>query len=305
MSSTNPSSTYKLSGKFDPKSLLLLLTASSTISAILGIIYGIALYYMPYQKYAMSLTIAVGIALGLATLYLASFTQIRNRMIVTLSIIPASLITFYFASVSNTFALSDYQTLSILPHDLFNEMKYYVENGAWVIQSKHTDSKTEGKGAYLIFVWSGELITLIITGIIMFRMLFQNVVYCEHCKAWVKKAYEYGPFITSTPPATIKQQIESGDYSFTNDLTLAEEILGDIEKPENNQYIFNIDIKQCDTCSNLHLLKMKSFKRYDPDGQAFFNTKTHIKNNIITADQLDNVLEAFNEFKATPINLIL
>ncbi len=268
---------YSNSGKFKIHAPIVLLVGVGLCTIILGVAYGIGLYYCPSVFLSVFLPFGAGLAVGGMIYLVAKWTHIRNAAMIIASGLLFGLLLEYISFMAWIFALSEWTAIIYLPQDMQEVLVYVAVDGAWEIVG------ITFKGALLYFAWAVELIIILGCAVMLPYALLKPKAYCENCQRWITDHKSILPFELIHDPADFKAQLERGEFAILGSLAGVP-----YSEPDYTSY----DLSHCSVCNDLHLLSIETIKTtIDKDGKTQTNKTDVIRNFLIDAESMELIKE--------------
>lgn len=200
---------YRHSGRFEPAGVAWSFTSMVFTGLVLGLIYGVLVWLVPFVYVVFIGTIGLGLLVGYLSAQLSIRAKTRNNALIIAGPILAGLATLYTAWVGYLFAASDWQYLSWNPLDIAATAQRVAETGLWSMSS------FTPTGWVLYGIWLIEA-GIIVVGSALFGLgNLDDPPFNENADAWCDQS-EVLPPAKALSPQTIKQvrqQLGAGDLS--------------------------------------------------------------------------------------------
>jgi len=273
---------YRHSGQFGPAGLATMLVLGSGAGAVLGAIYGVLIYWIPFIYLNFIGTIFVGFAAGGAVYFGAVAGKVRNSKLCALSGVTAGCVALWAAWVGWIYAFSaDVETGVILlrPSYLWNAMVAIGKEGVWSI-GRH--GKEPVKGFILYLVWIIEAGIIVVAAAFTAYVIVSGKAFCERCNCWVSKKIKL-PELRPPTDFQVLEGLPVGDISGL--LTLG-------RGPEEGAHI-QVELLGCQTCDETYLVNV-SIVVESTDKKGKTETKTtYLVNNLRVSAEDYQALRAF------------
>jgi len=236
---------YKRSGALSFSGLIIMGLLAVPTALILGVAYGLAVYFVPLVKISFLITLAAGAAIGFALGGLGTVGKMRSMGVLFAVSLFAGVLTWYVSWISWIFAMSEYQALIIDPRYLFEVMTVGFHEGFWSMGS----SGEPMTGYPLVLVWVIEAGLIIGMAILIPRSMLADRLFCEPCNAWVRGVTKFSHREAMEDPSAIKSALESGDY----------EALAALGPQLSSEHPYtDVEIHCCEQCRELGYLQVKA-----------------------------------------------
>ena len=250
---------YEHSGKTPLASILLAGLAGIAIGIVLAYAYAYLDAYCPYGKLRMLGTFFFGAGLGAGTAAIAKVGKVRSLPVVLALVAAATLVAYYFCWAFWIHAAFDrfdtgsagvrLPTLAELitnPLLLFRCIRLFNSMGYWSETSSGKDAAT---GTLLTVFWIGEAAIIFGTALAVARATVRSTMFCEACTRWCTKPVR----LRSTAAGDVAQAraaLEAHDLAYLDRLGPA----------TSTEQFWTVEYEQCDQCSKLHAITIKSYK---------------------------------------------
>jgi len=250
---------YQHSGKTPLASILLAGLAGIAIGIVLAYAYAYLDAYCPYAKGRALGTLAFGMGLGAATAAVAKVGKVRSLPVVLALVAAAAIVSYYFCwafwvhaaldRFVDTKASGQLPTLGQFvtrPLLLFNAVRFFNRNGYWSTTSSANDATT---GVGLTIIWAIEAAAILGLALVVAGATVRASMFCEACNRWCTKPIR----LRATAAGDVAQAraaLEAHDLAYLDRL-------GPATSPVQ---FWTVEYEQCDQCSKLHAITIKSFK---------------------------------------------
>jgi len=234
---------YRHSGAIGLMGPVYMIIFGTVGTLVLGIIYGYAIFYIPYIAHNFLITLGFGALVGFIVGNGGKLGKVRNPRLLLLFGFLFGLFAEYTGWVSWIFAFSKQQTLVLFPSDVLSVVEIVAEKGSWWDIFGWTP-----KGTALYVIWGIEATMIIATSTLVSWALLISTPFCERCNRWVEKKNSILPLEPITNPDEFKSQLEQADYTSLKTL----QKVGSGSNPYTQ-----IDLLRCPICQLLYLLTTK------------------------------------------------
>jgi hypothetical protein len=267
---------YRHSGGFGMGGVMLVLLVGVGSAALLGVVYGYAIYYNPIVYINFLLPIFLGGGLGQLVSWAAGIGKVRSRMVVVQGGLIAGIVAEYLGWVVWVLAYSGHEALVIHPTGLLLVIQATAEEGAWSIRS-FTPS-----GIVLYLIWIAEAVIIVGAATLFPLSKIGDKPFCERCNQWVTEKKSFYPFALVQDPEQMIEDLESGDVEGL-------EKLQKLSLSASTTYT-QVDIRRCTSCEAFHLLTVVHVAEgVDSDGNATRQEEPIVDNLIVGRDTFDRL----------------
>jgi len=261
---------YEHSGSIGLIGPIYMLIFGAVGALIFGVIYGYAIFYIPFIYLNFFITLGFGGGVGFLIGIGGKLGKVRNSNALLFFGFIFGLFAEYVGWSSWILAASEQETLLVTPSSILSVIQTVSENGAWSIFG-WTPTDTA-----LYIIWVIEAVIIIGTSTMMAWGVISSTPFCEHCNKWIEEKDSILPLTPIDNPNVLVAQLEQGDYSSLT--TLRKD---DTEPTSYTQ----IDLLSCPSCQQSNFLTIKSITiSKDSDGKEQKDEGTVIENLIITAE---------------------
>ncbi len=178
---------YQYSQKYRLSSLVNCLLVSLMAAAILGTLYGLAIYFIPFVFFNFLLTLAFGLSLGGIIGGSARLCHIRKpRLVLTLGFV-FGMLAYYISWVVWLHYFDQSLGWTMKPMGVWQLIKDVDKTGAWHIQN------VTPTGALLFLFWLIESLTVIFLSALIAYGIINFSPYCERCQRWIDGQMIFSP----------------------------------------------------------------------------------------------------------------
>jgi hypothetical protein len=250
---------YQHSGKTPLASILLAGLAGIAIGIVLAYAYAYLDAYCPYAKGRALGAVFFGVGLGAATAAVAKVGKVRSLPVVLALVAAAALVSYYFcwafwihaafdrfADGNSAGQLPTLGDLITKPLILFRCVYLFNQIGYWSTTSSANDATT---GTFLALIWVIEAAAIFGAAMLVAGSTVRSTMFCEACNRWCAKPVR----LRATAAGDVAQAraaLEAHDLAYLDRLGPA----------TGRQHFWNIEYEQCDQCSKLHAVTVKSLK---------------------------------------------
>lgn len=236
---------YRHSGVVSITGLLSLLLLALPLSAVVGVAYGLGVFYVPFVKISFVITAAAGGLLGYLLGQLGVFGKIRSMAAITGVALLSGTVAWYVSWIAWLLAASEYEFLVLTPGGLLAFMQIGFHEGFWSMGSG--DSAV--KGYPLMGIWTIEAALIIGISVIVPYTMLADRLFCETCGKWIKGQVKLPQREPVADPAALVQALEGANFE-----TLA--AMG--PRSSSKDPYTSVVIHRCDSCGDLGYLDVKS-----------------------------------------------
>jgi hypothetical protein len=258
------------------------LTIIGTVAAIVaGIIYGYAVFYIPIVYFNFLLTILLGMAVAFALRFAGKLGKVRHIGVMALFGFVLGLVAKYSGSVAWISAVMEDPSLLLsffFPGEVFSILRLISMVGAWSIFS------WTPTGPALYAIWGVEVLLIVGTATLGAASSLMSAPFCERCNRWAKQAESLFPLEPIADPIKLRAQLERGDFASINSLRRI---------AEGSKTYTRLDLYQCTTCQEFHLLTAKSVRtEVDSRGRESKKEEKIVENLLLDAEAYEMIRAA-------------
>jgi hypothetical protein len=266
---------YRHSGRIGPLGLVFMPVLGLGASAVLGGIYGFAIFYMPSVYLSAILTILFGAGVGVPVGWGAKIGKVRNTAVAAAFGAIAGALAVYFAWVSWIAAVTGGST-SLEPGVLWQAAQKIAAKGAWSMLGV----TPTGLGLYA--VWALEALVIVSVSTLMAASAVFQLPFCERCRRWAKAHARLPRLAAAADASDLRLQLESGNTDALKELGKA--------APQADQFT-ELELHSCAKCKNLHVLTAKTVTvARDRKGKESRSQKTVIEGRLLDASRAADVM---------------
>ena len=242
---------YRSSGAFSPLGIAITLGVGIVATAILSLIYGYALAWIPFIYINVFIILGYGFGVGMAVNFGGKMGKMRNRGVMLGLGLLVGLVAEYAGWVVWLYAMSSQTVLIFNPSELWDAITTLAEVGVWNLKG------WTPTGVALYLMWGIEAVMVIGLATVMGASGADDP-YCERCQAWVDKSEALGPFSPEL----------SGDFLTDLESEKYEALSGLVTCPPADLFV-QAELNHCPGCNQLHLLTLKTVAlSLDKDGKT-------------------------------------
>jgi hypothetical protein len=234
---------YRHSGRIGVLGLLLMPTISVATAALLGVVYGYGLYYIPSVYLSAVLCALFGGVVGWTVGLGAIAGKVRNTWVVAAFGFAAGVFAEYAGWVSWIHAVTGGET-SLDPFVLWTVAEKIAVNGAWSVFG------VTPTGWALYGVWALEASVIIGAATLCAAGQGLSVPFCEKCHVWTQKhSGKLARLAEAADPSDLRLQLEQGNTS----------ALADLGKAMLAASAYTaLELAACPRCRQLNVLTVKA-----------------------------------------------
>ncbi len=237
---------YKHSGAIGCAGLIYMTIFGTLATLILGIVYGYAIYYIPFIYLNFFITLFYGGIVGLSVGIAGKLGKVRNTGVLMLFGFIFGLLAEYAGWVGWTSAIIEevsFLPLFFSPLGISALISLAAAKGVWSIFG------LTPTGLALYLIWGLEAFLVIGTSTLVAVASLMSTPFCEQCKRWVDESESISLLSAIPNPDELKAQLEQGNYSALNGLKMLE---------QKNENYSELELMQCSKCQQFHLMTLKS-----------------------------------------------
>lgn len=233
---------YTHSGTFSPLSIVYFLVFGIIGCSILGALYGLAIYYIPFVYLNVLITFIFGLLSGMVIVFASKAGKARNTALTTFFALVFGAFAWYVSWIIWIHQTSHSSSFILTPQELGNYMSIIAKLGPWSVFG------WQAKGVPLYLIWFIEFAIIAGGAAFMAWSSIRDLPFCEDCKVWMDSPQTIGPLEPAADQQELTFQLERGDFS----------TLGAMKKLEGETKEYsNIILTSCDKCDKNHLLSLQ------------------------------------------------
>ncbi|MCC5829153.1 MAG: hypothetical protein JJU36_06865 [Phycisphaeraceae bacterium] len=206
---------YRLSGRLTSRSLPVGLGGTLVASVLLGLVYGLVVYWVPFIYVLFLATAGAGFAVGGIAYNLAIWSHTRNGLLVLAASVLGAVTAYVASFFSWVFVLADYDWGVLAPASMIRAIHWIIENGTWTLGS---GGSANVSGLPLLLIWLGEFAIMLGVAVYIGWKQFGEALYCEETGDWIKNIELVGPFMGIEDPDDVQRKVEANDFSWIEQL---------------------------------------------------------------------------------------
>jgi len=254
---------YTHSGAFSPLSIVYFLAYGIIGSSILGGLYALAIYYIPFVYLNVLITFIFGLLNGMVIVFASKAGKTRNTALTTFFAMAFGVFAWYvsWAIWINQTSLSS--SFILTPQELGNYMSILAKLGPWSVFG------WQAKGVPLYLIWFIEFAIIAGGSAFMAWSSIRDLPFCEGCNEWMDSPETIGPLQPIADQKEMAFQLERGDSSALSNLQKVDD--------EAKEYS-NLILTSCDKCNQNHLLSLEKVTVTEDEN----NKKSKDEKNILS-----------------------
>ncbi len=271
LSTTNQGNVYyKHSGAIGWTGPIYMVIFGTVVTLVLSIIYGYAIYNIPFIYLNFFITLFYGAIVGYTISFAGELGKVRNMGILVLFGFVFGLLAEYAGWVSwISAAIGEFAILTIFfsPGVILYIIQVGAEEGIWSIFG------WTPTGLALYIIWGIEAIMVV--GAVVLTAIGSLIFtpFCERCNRRVEQKETISLLEPITNPNELKAQLEQGNYTSLNVLKRVE---------AGSKLNTELELSQCPTCQQFHLLTVKSVTiKVDSKGEGETERNNIVKNLLL------------------------
>ena len=263
----NPKLYYQESGHVGVQGPVLMVLAGTASAAILGAVYGYAIYLIPFIYLNFIITIFFGGALGFVVGKMGAMGKVRNGLAMMGFGLLIGIIGEYFGWVFWIHAASEQEVLDFNPGNIFYTMGDIAENGLWGIFG------WVPTGAALYIIWVIEAAIIIGAATLAVFMGGNSEPFCETCQQWTESTTLSDSLQPIPDLPSFVSAMEQKDFQPLKNLPATEHPADAFTR---------IKLMSCPNCQNAHFLSAEAVSvSYDEDGKREEDETTFMEHLIV------------------------
>jgi hypothetical protein len=261
---------YEHSGSMNMTGPIYMLISGICGSLVLGLIYGFAIFYIPFIYLNFFITLGFGLFVGFIVGLGGKLGKVRNSTVLLLFGFLFGIFAEYTGWVSWIYASSSQEIFTLDPLKILQILQILSNDGAWGIFG------WTPTGIALYCIWGIEAIMIIGASTMGALAILASTPFCERCDKWIEEEDEI-LLEPITDAEELKSQLEQNDYNFLKSLKKTE--------GETEDYT-QINLLHCPTCNENYYLTLISVEvTLDSDNKETKEENNILENLIITAEQ--------------------
>ncbi len=260
---------YQESGAISPVGIITVAGASIVAAALLGAVYGYAIYFIPLVYLNFFICLFFGIGVGKVVGMAGFWGKIRNTKLMMGMSLFAGVLAWYFGWLFWLHAFSDFETFMWQPGEVYQMTSLFSMLGIYEIFG------WTPTGAALYIIWAIEAIIIIGGAFLNGLGSLGRQPYCESCDDWTKESVVSSRLEPVLSPREMISKLEQHDMSAVTDLKLAND--GDMVRTK-------VNIHKCAGCSSSKYLSVDQIVlSYDDDGKVKEDENTIVENLVLSS----------------------
>ncbi|QQR54311.1 hypothetical protein IPG41_03845 [Candidatus Peregrinibacteria bacterium] len=236
--------TYSLSGNTDPNGAVGALAAGLISCLLLGPLYALLVFYVPFIYILFVFTLAYGILVGKSVGWAALKGNLQNQKIAVLLGFVTGLFAVYVQWVIWLYLQEGAWFFN--PMEGMGALQNLALQGVWSLNS------WTPTGNSLYGIWALEAAVIVSLSSLMSVYYLRDSIYCEECKQWLDDQKQEES-IVSLPNEELMNRIYSGDLEAFKKLRTYKNTQSDYEIPDPYA---RLTLNQCPQCKNLNVLSL-------------------------------------------------
>jgi hypothetical protein len=274
---------YKPSGIVPLKALAMGVVAALVAGAIVGPLYGLAIWYNPLIYVSALLSLALGGGMGFLTAAVMKAGHARNMVAsVALGVAAAGFAHLVGWITWTAIAYSDVEEFDwvyLLDPAVFWEAIVAInEVGVWSLRSS-----SPVNGAMLWAVWGLEAAFVLGAAAFGAAIPAADGVYCEHCRRWCADSDSVMCVADDEASEPLVRRIIDGDL----------DALAQMEAPVPDQSTWlNVAVAACEGCGRTNTFTLERVTRtFDKEGNEKLSTDPLVDRWLLSKEQVQKVRE--------------
>ena len=280
---------YRHSGQFGPVGIVMMLGFGAGAGAVVGAIYGMLIFWIPFVYLNFIGTIGVAAAAGAAVYMGAVVGKVRNPMLCGLAGVTAGFVALWAAWVGWIYVLtadSDMAVIVLRPSALWDLIVMIGAEGVWSIGRSSSEPVS---GTVLYIVWIIEAVMIVGGSAFIAYVTMSGKAFCERCNCWVSNKIEL-PKLKPPQDENALDGLVTGDVSGI--LTL--------ERGSKRGRHIQVELLGCRTCDEMYLIDVSVVSvTKDKKGKDETNS-THLVSNLRLSAADYQALREFKGVAAAP-----
>ncbi len=263
-----PEKYYQHSGTVGLMGPIYMLVVGVVASAVLGAVYGYAIFYIPFVYLNFFITLGFGGIVGFLVGLGGKWGKVRNPGVVLLFGLLIGLFAEYAGWVSWISALTGRELFLTNPFHILSFAKFVADRGAWGIFG------WTPQGIWLYLFWGVEGVMIVGASALVSWGMISSTPFCEPCNCWVEEKDTIGPLEPIARPDALRSQLEQGDFGAITNLTKA-----DAQSP----LFTRLELVHCTSCEQVCFLTVQAVKmEVDSKGKEKTDETAIVEHLVVT-----------------------
>ena len=267
---THHSPYYVHSGKTPVLSIVLTLVFGCLAALLLSVVYGYAIYYIPFIYLNFFITLGFGAFVGMAVGAGGKLGKARNTKFYGVIGLATGLFAIYAGWVVYFYAASAQTLLPLTLNGLWASMEYVAYSGSWSIFG------WTPTGWQLYAIWLIEAVMILGASSVVALGSMDSTPFCESCNEWIENEQTKVGFKNIDDRDSFKASLERGQIDLIIKLEKS-------DSDSNNGT--EIQINGCGNCDNNNFVSLACVAvTMDKDGNLSKDTDNFISNMKISKE---------------------
>lgn len=266
---------YSHSGKTPALSIALTLLFGLIAALILGVVYGYAIYYIPFIYLNFFITLGFGALVGMAIGMGGKLGKARNPKFYSVIGLLVGLFAAYIGWVFYFYAGSGQSFLPYQLNELWTNMQFLTYTGSWSIFG------WTPTGWQLYAIWLIEALMIVGTSTLIALGFVESTPFCENCETWIENDQVIEGFENIEDRESFKASLEQGQIEQVTQLEQA-------AKDSNSGT--EIHLNNCTSCNKNHFLSIECVSiTVDKDGKVDKASDRLMQHFILSNEQFSKI----------------
>lgn len=259
---------YKESGRVGIPGIIMMPLAGILSSLLLGVVYGYAIYYIPFIYLNFFITAFYGGIVGVLVGKAGYLGKVRNTKVILIMGVLFGVVAEYIGWTFWIHALSEQELLIFDPGEMFLIISELADGGIWSIFG------WTPTGGALYAIWVIEALIIIICATLAALYGRGDQPFCEACEKWSDSKILTNKLEPINNPDGFKQAMEKGNFE---ELTNLKNVgLEDLRRSK-------VELFTCSNCRDLHHMSVYQITvSVDEKGKADEDEQAIVENLIIS-----------------------
>jgi hypothetical protein len=233
---------YAHSGNTPVLSILFTLIFGLVAAAVLSVVYGYAIFYIPFIYLNFFITLGFGAFVGMAVGAGGKLGKARNPKFYGVIGLIFGSFALYAGWVVYFYAGSGQSFLPFQLTELWSNMEFLAYSGSWSIFG------WTPIGWQLYAIWAIEALMIVGACSVVAFSYVESTPFCEECNTWIENEQTKAGFKDISDRDSFKASVEKGEI----------ELITNLEKAESNSSNgTEIQINSCSSCNNNNFVSLE------------------------------------------------
>jgi hypothetical protein len=265
----NPDRYYQESGSVSPMGVLSLVGVGTICAAVLGFVYGYAIFYIPLIYLNFFITLFFGIGMGAALGKAGFWGKVRNTKVMIAAGVFFGVLAWYVGWVAWIHAWNGQPLADLTPPVVLNTMVVLSYTGAYEIFG------WTPTGFALYAIWFIEAAMIIGGAFLVALVALGRKPFCEECDDWTHESVVSSRLQPIANPKELISSLEQHDMSVLTNLQLVD---------HNDVLRTKVSFHKCDGCGGSKYLTVDQITvSFDDEGKAEEEVDDIVENLLLSS----------------------